>query len=343
MIKLSNLNKSFTTPTHVIRALDNVSLSVEAGEIFGIIGKSGAGKSSLLRCINLLDRPDSGTIEVDGVRLDQLSQSELLTARHTIGMIFQHFNLLSAKTVYDNVALPLRFQKINEKIIAEKILPLLEIVELSDKKNAYPSQLSGGQKQRVAIARALASHPNVLLCDEATSALDPQTTEAVLNLLQKINQQFNLTIVLITHEMEVVKSICDRIAIMADGKVIEHGKSFDIFTHPQAEITQTLVKACIEPTLPNSIKQRLSTTPSNHSHPLIKIHFFGEAAQQAVIAEVIAETQIKASILQANMEYIQDQAIGVAIIEILASPDKLDDIVRSLAAKQITAEVLGYV
>jgi len=237
MIQLQQIEKYYANGNHEkIHALNNINLDIRQGEIFGVIGKSGAGKSTLLRCVNLLERPTSGKIVVDGEDLTAMSMKELRRRRHQIGMIFQHFNLLATKTVFQNIAFSLQLAEKNNKEITEIVTPLLELTELSDKRNSYPAQLSGGQKQRVAIARALANKPRVLLCDEATSSLDPQTTKSILNLLQDINSNLKLTILLITHEMDVVKQICSDVALIDDGKIIENSNVIDFFTKPKTYI-----------------------------------------------------------------------------------------------------------
>ena len=241
MITLEHVSKTFTTKSGYVHAVRDVSLQINEGEIYGIIGFSGAGKSTLVRCINLLERPEAGNVTVDGRELLKLDASQLRESRKKIGMIFQHFNLMRLRTVAQNVAFPLKKSGLSKEEIARKVKELLELVDLSEKANVYPSQLSGGQKQRVAIARALANDPKVLLCDEATSALDPQTTHSILKLIKDINQKLNLTVVLITHEMGVVKEICDRVAVMEDGRVVEEGSIVDIFTHPQAKMTKSFI------------------------------------------------------------------------------------------------------
>ena len=238
MIELVNVEKTYHTSSGDIHALKRTSLTINQGEIFGIIGLSGAGKSTLIRCINMLEVPTAGQVFVDGEELTAMTETQLRKARQNIGMIFQHFNLLASRTVFDNIAFPLEIQGLGKDEIKKRVEPLLELVQLQDRADHYPSQLSGGQKQRVGIARALASNPKVLLCDEATSALDPQTTKSILNLLRDINQRLNLTIVMITHQMEVVKEICDRVAVIENGSIIEEGNMVDVFTNPQNQTTE---------------------------------------------------------------------------------------------------------
>ena len=265
MIKLDHITQTYKTPEgREFKALDDVSIEIRPGEIFGIIGRSGAGKSTLVRCINLLNRPSEGTVTVDGKNLTELSEDELRESRRSIGMIFQHFNLLSSRTVYDNVALPLELVGTPKNVIREKVEPLLKLVGLTEHAHKYPSQLSGGQKQRVGIARALTNDPKVLLSDEATSALDPETTVATLALLKRINKELGLTIVMITHEMQVVKQICERVVVMNYGKIVEQGKVVDIFMSPQHETTKALIGNVMARDMPASILDRFRKARENH-------------------------------------------------------------------------------
>ena len=284
MIELTHISKNFASGGRTVHAVQDVSLSIGKGEIFGIIGFSGAGKSTLVRCINLLERPTSGSVTVDGKEMTALSARELRQARKKIGMIFQHFNLMPSRTVFGNVAYPLRGSGLSREQIADKVHRLLELVGIGDKAEAYPKQLSGGQKQRVAIARALANDPNVLLCDEATSALDPQTTKAILRLLKDLNEKLGITVVIITHEMAVVKEICDRVAVMEHGRVVEQGEVFNVFADPRQEITRSFIHTTsnlrkIEELIeedspvvqlkPGELIVRLSYIQRNVSEPLI--------------------------------------------------------------------------
>ena len=239
MIKLNNINKYYANGTC---ALKNINLTIQQGEIFGIIGQSGAGKSTLLRCINALEQPSDGNVEFENINLATQNANELRNIRHQIGMIFQHFNLLSSRNIFDNIALPLELQKVDKAQIKEKVLAMLALTGLSDKSDFYPEQLSGGQKQRVAIARALVTDPKVILCDEATSALDPITSNNILTLLKKINQQLNITIVLITHDFSVIHKICNTVAVLNHGELIELGEVQKVFNYPQHEITKSLLQ-----------------------------------------------------------------------------------------------------
>ena len=286
MIKLNNITKVFTLPDKKLTALDNVSLHVPKGQICGVIGASGAGKSTLIRCVNLLERPTHGAVVIDDVDLTQLSDAELVKTRRQIGMIFQHFNLLTSRTVFENVALPLELENKSKAEIQEKTTALLALVGLSDKHNVYPANLSGGQKQRVAIARALASDPKVLLCDEATSALDPATTQSILKLLKEINRTLGITILLITHEMEVVKRICDQVAVIDKGRLIEQGTVSEIFSNPKTELAQEFIRSTFHITLPEEYLENLSDTPKHaKSYPIIKFEFTGRSVDAPLLSQ----------------------------------------------------------
>ena len=286
MIKLNNITKIFTLPDKKLTALDNVSLHVPKGQICGVIGASGAGKSTLIRCVNLLERPTHGAVLIDDVDLTQLSEAELVKTRRQIGMIFQHFNLLTSRTVFENVALPLELENKSKAEIQEKTTALLALVGLSDKHNVYPANLSGGQKQRVAIARALASDPKVLLCDEATSALDPATTQSILKLLKEINRTLGITILLITHEMEVVKRICDQVAVIDKGRLIEQGTVSEIFSNPKTELAQEFISSTFHITLPEEYLENLSDTPKHaKSYPIIKFEFTGRSVDAPLLSQ----------------------------------------------------------
>lgn len=335
MIEIINLSKSFAGKP----ALNNIDLFIQEGEIFGVIGKSGAGKSTLLRCLNLLEYPDSGQVIIDGQNLVNLSPKNLSRARHKIAMIFQHFNLLSTKTVYDNIALPMRIQGFDETAIATKIGELLPIVELQDKKNAYPSQLSGGQKQRVAIARALSCSPKILLCDEATSALDPETTESILELLQKINTLYGITIILITHEMEVIKRICKRLAVIENGHLTEIHALADVFDYPEG-IACKLLYNQLSPKIPDWLLEKMVSYPTEY--PLLRLFFKGNEAKIPFISQTSRELQVDINILLANIDTFDTQTCGVLVIELFANPFLLERFIERCSEAQLTVEVLGY-
>lgn len=336
MIELIGLTKSYGS--HI--ALNDLSLFIQEGEIFGVIGKSGAGKSTLLRSINLLEQPDSGEVLVDNQTLTTLSNRELRQARHKMAMIFQHFNLLNSKTVYDNIALPMRIQGIDEAHIQAKIDELLPLVELEDKVHAYPEQLSGGQKQRVAIARALSCSPKILLCDEATSALDPETTNAILELLKKINQLYGLTIVLITHEMDVVKRICHRLAVMEAGSIIEIAALAEVF-HKDESPARALFYKQLCPALPPCLSSNLSTVP-NHK-PLLRLFFQGNTATVPFISQTSRDLNLDINILLANIDRFDTETCGVLVVELDADEKLLNDFIKRCKASNLTAEILGYV
>ena len=336
MIELSGLTKSFDD--HV--ALQDINLFVQEGEIFGIIGKSGAGKSTLLRCVNLLERPDSGEVLVDGQDITQLTAKELRQARHKTAMIFQQFNLLSAKTVYDNIALPMRIQGIDETTIKNKIEELLPLVELSDKVNAYPAQLSGGQKQRVAIARALSCSPKILLCDEATSALDPETTDAILALLKKINALYGITILLITHEMDVVKRICHRLAVMENGRIMETTALSNVFARKDS-LARHLLYTQLSPELPHCLSNRLSQVPNDK--PLLRLFFEGEGATVPFISQTSRELHLDINILLANIDRFDTITCGVLVVELVANQTLLQAFIQRCEQFRLSVEILGYV
>jgi D-methionine transport system ATP-binding protein len=336
MINLTGLNKRYGQH-HV---LCDINLSIESGEIFAVIGKSGAGKSTLLRCINLLEQPDTGTIRVNNTDMLALTPAALREARHHIGMIFQHFNLFQAKTVYENIAFPLRIQGISNQAIHERVTELLDVVELTPKANAYPAALSGGQKQRVAIARALSSNSSVLLCDEATSALDPETTAAILALLKKINRDYGITIVLITHEMDVVKQLAHRVALMDAGRITEIVALNTLFSHPMTPAKQLLC-AQLSPELPPCLLNTLSQEANNK--PLLRIFFQGEAVNGPVISQISQELQININILLANIDRIDGMSCGVVVIELEATPTKLHAFLEHCKPFNLIVETLGYV
>lgn len=336
MIELSALSKSYGS--HV--ALKDVDLFIQEGEIMGVIGKSGAGKSTLLRCINLLERPDSGRVIIDQVDITELSNNALRQARHKMAMIFQHFNLLNAKTVYDNIALPMRIQGIDEATIQSKVTELLSLVELTDKQQAYPAQLSGGQKQRVAIARALSCSPKVLLCDEATSALDPETTSAILSLLKKINTLFGITIVLITHEMDVIKRICHRIAVMESGHIVELTALASVFSN-QESVARGMLYAQLSPELPPYLLERLANIPNNR--PLIRLFFQGEGATIPFISQSSRELHLDINILLATIDQFDTLTCGILIAELTADSSLLHAFIERCNQHQLTVEIIGYV
>ena len=344
MIKLNNITKIFTLPDKKLTALDNVSLHVPKGQICGVIGASGAGKSTLIRCVNLLERPTHGAVVIDDVDLTQLSDTELVKTRRQIGMIFQHFNLLTSRTVFENVALPLELENKSKTEIQEKTTALLALVGLSDKHNVYPANLSGGQKQRVAIARALASDPKVLLCDEATSALDPATTQSILKLLKEINRTLGITILLITHEMEVVKRICDQVAVIDKGRLIEQGTVSEIFSNPKTELAQEFISSTFHITLPEEYLENLSDTPKHaKSYPIIKFEFTGRSVDAPLLSQASKKFGVELSILTSQIDYAGGVKFGFTIAEVEGDEDAITQAKVYLMENNVRVEVLGYV
>ncbi len=344
MIKLNNITKIFTLPDKKLTALDNVSLHVPKGQICGVIRASGAGKSTLIRCVNLLERPTHGAVLIDDVDLTQLSDAELVKTRRQIGMIFQHFNLLTSRTVFENVALPLELENKSKAEIQEKTTALLALVGLSDKHNVYPANLSGGQKQRVAIARALASDPKVLLCDEATSALDPATTQSILKLLKEINRTLGITILLITHEMEVVKRICDQVAVIDKGRLIEQGTVSEIFSNPKTELAQEFISSTFHITLPEEYLENLSDTPKHaKSYPIIKFEFTGRSVDAPLLSQASKKFGVELSILTSQIDYAGGVKFGFTIAEVEGDEDAITQAKVYLMENNVRVEVLGYV
>jgi len=344
MIELSHIEKTYNGPDGPVPALKGIDLTVENGEIYGIIGLSGAGKSTLIRCINLLERPTKGQVVVDGKDLTAMNAHELRAARQNIGMIFQHFNLLTSATVYDNIAFPLRLANTPEEKIRAKVEPLLTLVGLSDKAHQYPSQLSGGQKQRVGIARALANDPKVLLSDEATSALDPQTTKAILELMRDINQKLGITIVIITHEMQVIKDICDKVAVIEDGVITERGPVLDVFTNPQRPLTKEFISAVMSSELPAALQGKpIAKDPVSGAPLLVWLTFIGDSADEPVIAALIRRFPIDVSILYGNIDHIKDTPYGRLLIGLSGAQDSIDEALTYLSQRDLRIEVIGYV
>lgn len=343
MIELKNITKQFTDKKNVKTVLHDVSLTIPEGKIFGIIGESGAGKSTLIRCVNLLERPTKGEVWVDGRDMLSLSPSALTTARRNIGMIFQHFNLLASATVFENVAFPLKLSSKPKDNIRKRVLELLKLVGLEDRANDYPAKLSGGQKQRVAIARALANNPKILLCDEATSALDPGTTQSILSLLKDINRTMNITILLITHEMEVVKIVCDEVAVLNNGKLIEQGSIAEIFSHPKSELTQHFIESSIHVRIPSNYADKLVERYEFGRHLLIKIEISGHSSANAVLSDVAKLYKVNSNIVSAQMDYVGGVKFGVMLIELSGEPEQENEALEYFRTKNIKVNILGYV
>ena len=345
MIKLSHIEKTYDSPSGPVAALKGIDLHIEKGEIYGIIGLSGAGKSTLVRCINLLERPTAGQVMVDGKDMLSLSAAELREARKDIGMIFQHFNLLSSATVYDNIAFPLRLSCTDEGKIREKVEPLLKLVGLEAKADQYPSQLSGGQKQRVGIARALASDPKVLLCDEATSALDPQTTRSILDLIKDINRKLHLTVVVITHEMQVIKDLCDKVAVIDGGVIAEVGTVLEVFTEPKAPITKEFISVLLSNELPVAFRGgNIEEEYSEDSYLLLRLTFIGERADDPVLAGMIRKfPEVECTMLFGDLDQISGEPFGRMIIGLKGEKERIHEAMDYLASKDLKEEVIGYV
>ena len=344
MIELQHIDKIYHTSSGDLHALKDINLTINEGEIFGIIGLSGAGKSTLVRCINMLERPTSGKVFVDGQEMTALGEEQLRKARQNIGMIFQHFNLLSSRTVFGNIAFPLEIQGLDKAAIQKKVEPLLDLVGLKDRADHYPSQLSGGQKQRVGIARALASDPKVLLCDEATSALDPQTTESILNLLRDINKRLHITIVMITHQMNVVKEICDRVAVIENGEIIEQGSMVDIFTNPQKATTREFVASIQHNDLPDFVRKLdIHKDYKAGDKALVSLSFIGDSAGEPIVSVLIKEYDTNVNILTANIETLQDTPFGTLLIEVEGDEAHLKKALDYLHERKVKDEVIGYV
>lgn len=344
MIDLSHIEKIYDSPAGPVHAIKDISLHINKGEIYGIIGLSGAGKSTLVRCINLLERPTNGKVTVDGQDMMAMSESQLRQARKSIGMIFQHFNLLSSATVYENVAFPLRLVKTPDDVVDKKVNELLELVGLADKAGQYPSQLSGGQKQRVGIARALASDPKILLCDEATSALDPQTTKSILQLIRDINAKLKLTVVVITHEMQVIKDICDKVAVIDKGVIAEKGNVLDIFTNPTQTITKEFISVLLSNELPVGFREKeVKDEPFDDSVLLVRLTFIGQSANEPVISRLIKNFDLNVGILFGNLDDIKDVPFGRLIVGMEGCRSEMDRAMEYLNQQKLKVEVIGYV
>lgn len=338
MIEFKNISKHYELKGQTIRALDQINLEIPAGSIFGIIGYSGAGKSTLIRLINLLERPNQGQVIINQKDFTALDARALRQERANIGMIFQHFNLLQTKTVADNIEMPLRLLGVSKDQREKRLNELLEFIDLKHKKDAFPDELSGGQKQRVGIARALANHPKILLCDEATSALDPQTTKSVLALLKKINQEQGITIVMVTHEMDVIESVCDFVAVMEQGKVIETGSTLEIFSQPQHPTTKNFIQTVLQQQLPVNILNNLE----NQNHKSIySLQFLGTSAQETVVQAAIKQFDVSLNILFANMTEINGSVIGQMFIQLLGDAESIRQTIDFFEKNGVKVEQSG--
>ena len=341
MITLQNISKTFIDGGKEVQAVKDVNLTIHDGDIFGIIGFSGAGKSTLVRCINLLERPTSGTVTVDDKEITALSAKELRKARKKIGMIFQHFNLMPSRTIFGNVAYPLKGSGLSKQEIADKVHNLLDLVGISEKENAYPSQLSGGQKQRVAIARALANDPKILLCDEATSALDPQTTKSILKLLQKVNETLGITIVVITHEMDVVKEICNRVAVMDHGNVVEEGEVFSNFATPQNKVTRDFIKTTSNlQKIEELVEAGSPVVALKPGELIVRLSYIEKNASEPLISAVTEKFGIILNIIFADVEIVQNAPIGGTVAIVSGDKDKVEQALTYLKEKNVGVEVI---
>jgi len=335
MITLENISKKFETRKGLVEAVKDVNIHVHKAEIHGVIGYSGAGKSTLIRCVNLLEKPTSGRVYINGEEITSLSASHLQEKRKKIGMIFQHFNLLKTATVFDNIAIPLKLIGVQKEEIQSRVKKYLEIVGLSDKHNAYPAQLSGGQKQRVAIARALAGEPEILLSDEATSALDPETTDSILDLLLKINQELGITILLITHEMNVIQKICDYVYVMENGEVIEQSSTISLFTKPTQETTTKFLNTISQRKLSPSLIEQLKVTGS-----VLRLTFVGESTGQPLLALVSKQFNVKPNILTANIIELKNGIVGNLVIHLTGGQNEIDQSLQFLKDHGVGVEEL---
>jgi D-methionine transport system ATP-binding protein len=343
MIELIGVNKIYKRGKKTFHALRDINLHVEAKKIFGVIGASGAGKSTLIRTINLLEQPSSGEVIVNGYHMTRLDKEELSLIRRKIGMIFQHFNLLTSRTVFQNIALPLELENLPKGKIDTRVSELLHLVGLEDRANAYPSQLSGGQKQRVAIARALASSPKVLLCDEATSSLDPQTTRSILLLLKEINARLGLTILLITHEMDVVKSICDEVAILNEGHLVEQGTVSWFFGNAKTDLARNFIDSTFQLNIPEEYLARVSAESTGQNFPLVKLGFTGATVDKPLISEAIRIFEIDINILSADIEYAGGAKFGYLLAELIGECRQWEAARRFFMEHHVQVEVLGYI
>ncbi|NWA01215.1 methionine ABC transporter ATP-binding protein [Pseudomonas gingeri] len=342
-VRFIGVGKTYEGSQGPVNALQGIDLAIQRGEVFGIIGRSGAGKSSLIRTINRLEQPSSGRVLIDQVDIGEFDENRLVELRRRIGMIFQHFNLMSAKTVWQNVELPLKVAGVPKLQREQKVRELLELVGLRDKHKAYPAQLSGGQKQRVGIARALVHDPAILLCDEATSALDPETTQSILGLLREINRRLGLTIVLITHEMAVIRDICDRVVVLEHGRVVEQGPVWQVFGNPQHEVSQTLL-APLQHALPEELQGRLQAQPpSPEAAVVLRLRFTGSAADEPDLAALFNALGGRVRLLQGGVERIQGHALGQLLLAVTASALGAEELRQRAARWAQQVEVLGYV
>lgn len=335
MIIIKGLYKTYRGKEGNTEALKNINLRIEKGDIFGIIGLSGAGKSTLIRCINRLEEPTKGSVFIEDKDVVKLNENELRDMRRNIGMIFQHFNLLSRKNCMENIAFPLKIMKYDKKEIEKRVDELLEIVDLKDKKPAYPSQLSGGQKQRVAIARALATKPKILLCDEATSALDPNTTSSILKLLKNINETLGITIVMITHQMEVIREVCNKVAVISDGCIVEQGNTYDVFSKPSHPTTKSFIRDV-------SLNIDKNTVNDPENTKIVRITFLDQKAKEPLIYRVIRNFDVEVNVLSGQMNSIQGRTYGNLVVGLRGHDEKVENAIIYLKDQGVIVEELKY-
>lgn len=328
MIEFRGIEKTFPQKSGTLKALSEIHLNIEKGDIFGVIGHSGAGKSTLLRTVNMLERPTAGDVIVDGKVLTKLSAKEVRRVQRKIGMIFQHFNLLDSKNVFDNVAMPLKLARTPKDELIQRVDEQLAFVGLSDKRSSYPSQLSGGQKQRVAIARALAARPHILLCDEATSALDPKTTSSILDLLKRVNKEYNITILLITHEMKVIKQTCNRVAVMEDGRIVETDSLLHLFSRPKSKAGREFVQSVLRDEFPPNL---LAAEQSDEMSKLIKMEILGEASGQNLLSQVSKQFAVESYVKFGNVFELQGVPFGHLFVELKGTPTEIRRAERYIA------------
>ncbi|WP_213878366.1 ATP-binding cassette domain-containing protein [Pseudomonas sp. dw_358] len=342
-VRLLGVGKTYPGQQGLVQALQNIDLTIQRGEIFGIIGRSGAGKSSLIRTLNRLEDPTTGRVLIDQVDIGTFNEDQLVELRRSIGMIFQHFNLMSAKTVWQNVELPLKVAGVGQAERWRKVTELLALVGLADKRDAYPAQLSGGQKQRVGIARALVHDPRILLCDEATSALDPETTGAILELLRDINRRLGLTVILITHEMAVIRDICDRVVVLEGGQIVEQGPVWKVFGHPQHEISRTLL-APLQRSLPAELQARLQVAPPTPDAALVLgLRVTGSDAQEPDLSSLFNLLGGRVTLLHGGIERIQDHPLGQLVVAVRHSPHPHEQLLERAGQWAQQVEEFGYV
>lgn len=342
MIELKHISRTFYTGGHTVHAVQDASLQIQRGKIYGIMGFSGAGKSTLVRCINLLERPSAGQVLIDGIDITALPEKQLRQQRKKIGMIFQQFNLFASRNVFSNIAYPLRHTGKTKAEIKEKVDSLLELVGLTDKAAAYPSQLSGGQKQRVAIARALANDPQILLSDEATSALDPQTTKSILRLLREVNQKLGITTVIVTHEMAVIKEICQQVVVMENGRIVEEGDVFELFSNPKTKITRDFVDGSSNLSKITELIQNGSSLHLKPNEILLRLRYLERNTSEPLISQISRNYDLDVNILFGNIELIEENPIGGLVAAVSGTHDNITAAVRYLSEKNVIVEVIPY-